>query len=431
MCFASKSDIIYRRFILSSFFSKGWGDIKVYERLLEARKTVTDRTKCRNLIPSHCPVELKKSWKTESCYIAEGQFTSPLAQHFPGLLPKESEKAHFQVIVPKKWPQTGRKPACLHLAGTGDHHFWRRRNLMAKPLAKEHGIASVLLENPFYGVRKPKNQLRSSLLHVVDLFVMGAALILESVVLLNWCERQGYGPLGITGISMGGHMASLACTAWPKPLAIVPCLSWSTASCVFTEGVMSKACCWNTLEQQLSNEDYRNNLMDYIPISGAILTKFNDDSLGRNFVRDYSDLESLLEKEKRNLDKSGFRTLYLQQEDIYNGLKSSFFENLPSVLKTIKTRKDFSAKSETVDFMNFVMDEATHLKNFPPPVDTSLVRFLVAKHDAYVPRDNVMSPCDIWPGCTVEYINSGHVAASLNHQDVFRRVISDTLGQLS
>lgn len=106
---------------------------------------------------------------------------------------------------------------------------------MAKPLANEHGIASVLLENPFYGVRKPKNQLRSSLLHVVDLFVMGAALILESVVLLNWCERQGYGPLGITGISMGGHMASLACTAWPKPLAIVPCLSWSTASCVFTE----------------------------------------------------------------------------------------------------------------------------------------------------------------------------------------------------
>lgn len=197
------------------------------------------------------------------------------------------------------------------------------------------------------------------------------------------------------------------------------------------QGVMSKACCWNTLEQQLSNEDYRNNLMDYIPISGATFTKFNDDSLRRNFVRDYSDLESLLEKEKRNLDKSGFRTLYLQQEDIYNGLKSSFFENLPSVLKTIKARKDFSAKSETVDFMNFVMDEATHLQNFPPPVDTSLVRFLVAKHDAYVPRDNVMSPCDIWPGCTVEYINSGHVAASLNHQDVFRRVISDTLGQLS
>jgi len=197
------------------------------------------------------------------------------------------------------------------------------------------------------------------------------------------------------------------------------------------QGVMSKACCWNTLEKQLSNEDYRNNLMDYIPISGATFTKFNDDSLRGNFVRDYSDLESLLEKEKRNLDKSGFQTLYLQQEDIYNSLKATFLENLPSVLKKFKTGKNVSAKSETVDFMNFVMDEATHLQNFPPPVDTSLARFLVAKHDAYVPRDNVMSPCDIWPGCTVEYINSGHVAASLNHQDVFRRVISETLEQLS
>ena len=235
MSFASKSDIIYRRFILSSFFSKGWGDIKVYERLLEARKVVSDRTKCNDLISSHYPVELTKSWTKDACYIAEGNFTSPLTQYFPGLLPKESENAHFQVIIPKRWPQQGRKPLCLHLAGTGDHHFWRRRNLMAKPLAKEYGIASILLENPFYGVRKPNNQVRSSLRHVVDLFVMGAALILESLVLLHWAARQGYGPLGITGISMGGHMASLACTAWPKPLAIVPCLSWSTASCVFTQ----------------------------------------------------------------------------------------------------------------------------------------------------------------------------------------------------
>ena len=235
MCFASKSDIIYRRLILSSFFSKGWGDVKVYERLLEARKVVSDRTKVNALIPSDYPVELTKSWTKDACYIAEGHFISPLAEFFPGLLPKESENAHFQIIVPKKWPKKGRKPLCLHLAGTGDHYFWRRRNLMAKPLVKEHGIASILLENPFYGLRKPNNQVRSSLRHVADLFVMGAALILESHVLFHWGHRQGYAPLGITGISMGGHMASLACTAWPEPLAIVPCLSWSTASSVFTQ----------------------------------------------------------------------------------------------------------------------------------------------------------------------------------------------------
>lgn len=48
---------------------------------------------------------------------------------------------------------------------------------------------------------------RSSLKNVSDLFVMGGALILESTVLLHWLEREGYWPLGITGISMGGYVS--------------------------------------------------------------------------------------------------------------------------------------------------------------------------------------------------------------------------------
>ena len=54
---------------------------------------------------------------------------------------------------------------------------------MALPLLRERGVASLLLENPFYGLRKPKAQLRSSLRNVSDLFVMGASLMLESIVL--------------------------------------------------------------------------------------------------------------------------------------------------------------------------------------------------------------------------------------------------------
>lgn len=36
---------------------------------------------------------------------------------------------------------------------------------------------------------------------------MGGCLILESIVLLHWCEREGFGPLGVTGLSMGGHVS--------------------------------------------------------------------------------------------------------------------------------------------------------------------------------------------------------------------------------
>ena len=36
---------------------------------------------------------------------------------------------------------------------------------------------------------------------------MGGALILESTVLLRWLDREGYWPLGMTGISMGGYVS--------------------------------------------------------------------------------------------------------------------------------------------------------------------------------------------------------------------------------
>lgn len=407
----------------------------MYERLLEVRKIVSDRDRCNGLISKQYPVELTKSWTTEHCHIAEGHFTSPLAQHFPGLLPKESEKACFQIIVPKKWPQQGRKPLCLHLAGTGDHHFWRRRNMMAKPLAKNYGIASVLLENPFYGVRKPNNQVRSSLRYVVDLFIMGAALILESLVLLQWGERQGYGPLGITGISMGGHMASLACTAWPKPLAIVPCLSWSTASCVFTQGVMSKACSWSTLENELLDDVYRNKLLNCVAINGVGFTKFDEETYSEKLIQSSlfnSSSQYFLKYQRKNLDQDEirFQTLYLQHEDVCNGLKQTVFNDLPSVLSRLRVWDSSLPRTKAIDFMNFVMDEATHLKHFPKPVDCSLVQFVIAKHDAYVPRDNVMSPSEIWPGCKLDYISTGHIMASLNQLSVFRKAIKLSMDQL-
>jgi len=50
---------------------------------------------------------------------------------------------------------------------------------------------------------------RSILCNVSDIFVMGGCLILESLVLLHWCEREGFGPLGVTGLSMGGHVSIL------------------------------------------------------------------------------------------------------------------------------------------------------------------------------------------------------------------------------
>ena len=93
------------------------------------------------------------------------------------------------------------------------------------------------------------------MLHVNDLFIMGCCLILESIVLLHWLKRLNYGPLGVTGVSMGGHMASLAASGWPEKLAVVPCMSWTSASVVWIDGVMSRSLPWRLLEKQYSENE--------------------------------------------------------------------------------------------------------------------------------------------------------------------------------
>lgn len=37
---------------------------------------------------------------------------------------------------------------------------------------------------------------------------MGGCLMLETLVLLHFCERNGFGPLGLSGLSMGGHVSN-------------------------------------------------------------------------------------------------------------------------------------------------------------------------------------------------------------------------------
>lgn len=60
-------------------------------------------------------------------------------------------------------------------------------------------------------------------------------------------------------------MASLAACSFDKPIPLVPCLSWSTASGVFTQGVLSGAINWEQLKNQyFSDQVFRNELFNMI-----------------------------------------------------------------------------------------------------------------------------------------------------------------------
>uniref|UniRef100_A0A0P4WF12 Uncharacterized protein n=1 Tax=Scylla olivacea TaxID=85551 RepID=A0A0P4WF12_SCYOL len=314
----SRVDQIYRSILLTKFFVRGWGKPENLRRIFAFRKILSNRETCQHLVDKTHPVSITKEVDNGDHTVLEAEFTSPFVEQLPGLLPKESEKAKFQIVLPKVWRTPHLKPTCLHLAGTGDHGFWRRKMLMAKPLLDDYGIASVILENPFYGCRKPKDQLRSSLHNVSDLFVMGGCLVLESLVIFHWCERQGLGPLGITGISMGGHMASLAATNWPKPLPLVPCLSWTTASGVFTQGVLSGAINWEMLKNQyFSSEVFREELFNMIQSPEGHFPVYHE--VGQHFAREFpkslSHVQQLMEDHKENTPRREYHQPREQEQE--------------------------------------------------------------------------------------------------------------------
>ncbi|XP_017774825.1 PREDICTED: protein ABHD18 [Nicrophorus vespilloides] len=422
----SRLDIFYRKILLSKFFTKGWGDPEHVLRLLKFRKIISKRETCYNLVDKDHPIEILKEETWSDCYVRNCRFKSPLAIHLPEVVHPEVQNAYFQMIVPKQWSTGPYRPICIHLAGTGDHYFWKRRQMMVKPLLKQ-GIASIILENPFYGTRKPKDQNRSCLLNVSDIFVMGGCLILECIAILHWCEKLGFGPMGVTGLSMGGHMASLAATSWPKPLVLVPCLSWSTASSVFTEGVMSEAIDWDFLQHQyFSNKQYHEIISKLCKIVDDP-TEFGLAKIPELIVSDKSKLtanKSLTPHELLALikDSTSDTTSHLLVSEESSKPLYSFIK---SVLKQV-TKDTTSIKIRDKDaiwFMRGLMDECTHLKNFATPVDTSLIIALCAQSDAYVPRDGCTRLEDIWPGATIKYLDCGHVGAYIKYLTLFRRSI--------
>lgn len=359
----SKLDLFYRKLILTKFYTKGWGTPAELKEILRVHRIISNRRECIDYVESlpRTEVHLGPTVKKDKCKIMDGHFESPICSILPHLVPQKCRSAYFQLVLPEDRPQGDLGPICIHMAGTGDHGFARRRELLAKPLLSK-GISSLILENPYYGLRKPSGQSRSGLLQVKDLFIMGLSLVLEGYCMLRWLEKEGYDELGLTGISMGGHMASLAATNWPKPLAVTPCMSWTSASVVWTEGVLSKAIPWRTLEAE--------------------------------YAANYENTTELI--------------------------------SLPDKQHSKECRR-----SETVLFMKEVMDQVTGLQNFSVPIDPTMSTFVVAKADAYYPIHNLKPMTDIWPGCEVRYLNTGHIAGFLMHHRDFCKAIVDTFSRLS
>uniref|UniRef100_A0A061RN67 Alpha beta-protein n=1 Tax=Tetraselmis sp. GSL018 TaxID=582737 RepID=A0A061RN67_9CHLO len=230
---------------LDPFFPRGWGDLEAVNWNLDEQCFKRD------------PPQLQISWEkvgegTVSGIPYErlqGVFETPHEGRLMAVLPRESRVGTVQLLRPKA---AGADTAfVLHLAGTGDHGFARRMRI-GLPLL-EKNIATAALESPYYGSRRPPGQKGSRLHHVADLLALGRTTIMEGLCLLQWARSQGYGKLGVTGLSMGGVHASMIGGFAKGDVAVSPHLAPRSAAVAFCEGALNRA----TAFEPLSRDEIR------------------------------------------------------------------------------------------------------------------------------------------------------------------------------
>ncbi|ATB30928.1 alpha/beta hydrolase family protein [Melittangium boletus] len=220
------------------FFEDGWGSSALLEKLTRAPHGFA--------FPELHDVAMSPPRREGHLLVQEGRFPSPAAV---GSLPEACQQARFQLLLPHAAGPL--PPVCVFLASSGDEGFGLRRFIAGK-LARS-GVGALLLENPYYGARRPPGQVGPAVRSVVDLMLMFRATAVEATALLGWLLARGHPKVGISGYSMGGSVAAYAAAMFPLPVAVIPLAVADSASPVFTEGVLSAVPDWEALGRPLGS----------------------------------------------------------------------------------------------------------------------------------------------------------------------------------
>ncbi|MGH1342968.1 MAG: alpha/beta hydrolase family protein [Nannocystales bacterium] len=220
-------------------YSEGFGSLDELDALVE---TIRDYDASEP--PSGIAMHWGERWTSSSARVRVGTFESPAAS----MLPPRTRRASVEFHEPLRGA-TGQ--VCLLLAATGEEGYTLRRRLVGDLLAE--GIAALLLENPFYGSRRPQGQRFSLLRTVRDQFAMNTATVDEARALLGWIRDEGYVP-GASGYSQGGMMTSFGAALCNFPVAAVPCASGLRAAPVFTENALQRRFDWGALADAFGSE---------------------------------------------------------------------------------------------------------------------------------------------------------------------------------
>ncbi|MDH5422553.1 MAG: alpha/beta hydrolase family protein [Acidimicrobiia bacterium] len=209
-------------------FVDGWGDEKLLERFQAEA----------GLLPDIPPIDI--AWRPPTTHrdglrYADGTFPSPAAE----ILPEASRLAALRRIGPPGLSAG----TCLIMAAFNDHGYSTRHKL-AQRLARD-GLTSLLLENPYYGSRRPTSG--QTLRTVVDFFAMGSAAVFEGRSILADLHHRGEAPIGIAGYSMGGNIAALISATVPFPVATAGLAASHSPGPVWAQGLLTNSIAWEAL----------------------------------------------------------------------------------------------------------------------------------------------------------------------------------------
>ena len=213
-------------------FQDGWGEPERIEQLV-----IPDELEP----PAAIDIEWLNPVVDEGLTVRDGVFESP-----GRLLPADAKTAHVRQVIPRE--PTNRM--CVLMAAWNDHGYSTRTKLAAR--LAERGIASAILENPFYGHRRPQPEADQPIRTVGDFAVMGRSAVTEGRALL--AQFAADYQVGVSGYSMGGNVSALVGALMDFPVAIAALAASHSPGPVYLGGVLVNGIDWEALGGQETAE---------------------------------------------------------------------------------------------------------------------------------------------------------------------------------
>lgn len=213
------------------FFTDGWGDTSIINTVA---------------LPNDMPEPMGIDWVSQS--VDDGLATSVGVFESPAeILPQHARHGAVTRIMPGE----GADRIVVLMAAWNEHDS-RARFGIARRLARR-GIGSLVLENPYYGIRRPNDHDGQPIRTVADFFRMGIGAVMEGRGLVATVRAAGHIP-GVAGYSMGGNMSALVSATMPFPIATAPLAASYSPSPVYLDGALRGGIAWEALGGQSSGE---------------------------------------------------------------------------------------------------------------------------------------------------------------------------------